>query len=337
MNKGQVTIKDIARVLKISSSTVSRALSNHPDISAETKKMVNDLAKQMDYHPDSIAQSLKNQRTNIIGVIVPEIKHRFFSAAISGIEDVAYNADYVIMVSQSNESFEREQINIRAMVSNRIAGLLISISQTTTNSDHFLLLKQRKIPFVFFDRVCEYIEASKVVVDDYNWAFKVVEHMILAGYKKIAHISGPKYLSISQERLQGYKAALTKYNIPINENMIIHGGLNEEDGSNGFRKLMLAGLKPDAIFAINDPVAIGTFEEIKKHGMKIPDNIALAGFSNNQIASVVDPPLTTVDQHPYEVGREAAKILISEIENKNESNMTVKKVLDTTLIIRKST
>ncbi|MFA4839142.1 MAG: LacI family DNA-binding transcriptional regulator [Candidatus Neomarinimicrobiota bacterium] len=337
MNKGQVTIKDIAKLLNISSSTVSRALSNHPDISPETKKSVNDMAKQLDYRPDSIAQSLKNRRTNIIGVIVPEIKHRFFSAAISGIEDVAYGADYAIMVSQSNESFEREQINIRAMVSNRIAGLLISISQTTTNSDHFLQLKQRKIPFVFFDRVCEDIEASKVVVDDFKGAFKVVEHMIQSGYTKIAHLAGPKYLSISQERINGYRSALGKYSIPLNENLIVYGGLNEEDGICGFRKLMNAGQVPDAIFAVNDPVAIGAFEEIKRHGMKIPDDIAIAGFSNNPISFVVDPPLTTVDQHPYEVGREAARILISEIECKTESVTTVKKVLDTTLIIRKST
>ncbi|MCK4446402.1 MAG: LacI family DNA-binding transcriptional regulator [Candidatus Marinimicrobia bacterium] len=336
MKKSQVTIKDIAKELNISPSTVSRALRDHPDISTQTKKRVNSLAEELDYQPDSIAQSLKKRRTNLIGVIVPEIKHNFFSAAISGIEEVAYRAGYAIIVSQSNESYDRECVNVRALISNRVAGLLISISQTTEISDHFKLLERQGIPFVFFDRVCEDIEASKVVVDDFHGAFKAVEHLINSGYKRIAHIAGPKHLSISQCRLNGYLSALNKYKIQYNENYVVHGGLNEEDGIKGFQKLLKLDKLPDALFAVNDPVAIGAFEKIKEHGLKIPGDIALVGFSNNPITALIEPPLTTVSQPAYEVGKRAAKLLMEQIKS-GENFIPRKEVLKTELIIRDST
>jgi len=336
MRKSQVTIKDIAKKLNISPSTVSRALRDHPDISAKTKEMVSSLAEELDYQPDSIAQSLKKRRTNLIGVIVPEIKHNFFSAAISGIEEVAYRAGYAIIVSQSNESYDRECVNVRALISNRVAGLLISISQTTENSDHFKLLERQGIPFVFFDRVCEDIEASKVVVDDFDGAFNAVEHLIKSGYKRIAHLAGPKHLSISQCRLHGYLSALKKHKIPYDENLVVYGGLNEEDGARGFHKLLQLDQLPDALFAVNDPVAIGAFEKIKEHGLKIPEDIALVGFSNNPITRLVEPSLTTVSQPAYAVGKRAAKLLIEQVKS-GENFIPRKEVLKTELIVRDST
>lgn len=336
MKKRQVTIKDIAKKLNISPSTVSRALHDHPDISTQTKEVINSLAEELDYQPDSIAQSLKKRRTNLIGVIVPEIKHNFFSAAISGIEEVAYRAGYAIIVSQSNESYDRECVNVRALISNRVAGLLISISQTTEISDHFKLLERQGIPFVFFDRVCEDIEASKVVVDDFHGAFKAVEHLINSGYKRIAHLAGPTHLSISQQRYNGYLSALNKYKIQYNENYVVHGGLNEEDGIKGFQKLLKLDQLPDALFAVNDPVAIGAFEKIKEHGLKIPGDIALVGFSNNPITRLVEPSLTTVSQPAYKVGKVAAELLIEQIKS-GENFIPRKEVLKTELIIRNST
>ena len=215
MKKTQVTIKDIASKLQISPSTVSRALRDHPDINIKTKKIVNTLAKELDYHPDSIAQSLKQRKTNLIGVIVPEIKHNFFLAAISGIEEIAYIDGYTIIVSQSSESYDRECLNICALISNRIAGLLISISQTTIKNDQFRLLERQKIPFVFFDRVCEEVDAGKVAVDNFGGDFKAVEYLITSGYKRIAHLAGPEHLSISQRRCQGYLEALKNIIYPI--------------------------------------------------------------------------------------------------------------------------
>lgn len=336
MKKNPVTIKDIAKSLNISPSTVSRALRDHPDISTQTKKRVNSLAEEMDYHPDSIAQSLKQRRTNLIGVIVPEIKHNFFSAAISGIEEIAYKEGYAIIVSQSNESYNRECVNVRALISNRVAGLLISISQTTEQSDHFKLLERQEIPFVFFDRVCEDIEASKVVVDDFDGAFKAVEYLINSGYKRIAHIAGPKHLSISQCRLNGYLSALKKHKISYDENLVVYGGLNEEDGVKGFHRLLQLDQLPDALFAVNDPVAIGAFEKIKEHGFKIPEDIALIGFSNNPITRLIEPSLTTVSQPAYEVGKRAAELLIEQIKS-GENFIPRKEMLKTELIVRNST
>lgn len=337
MGTNQTTIKDIAQRLNISPSTVSRALRNHPDIKPETKEMVISLAKELDYHPNSIAQSLQKRKTTTIGVIVPEIKHHFFSSVISGIEDVAYESGYTIMVCQSNENYEREEINIHALLSNRVAGLLISISQTTKNNDHFLMLQRRDIPFVFFDRVDKNVNTSSVVVDDFDGAFKAVEHLILSGYRRIAHLAGPEYISISHDRFKGYLTALRKYNFPIEEELIIHSGFNEEDGVIGLQRLLKLEKLPDAIFAVNDPVAIGAFMQIKENGLKIPGDIALVGFSDNPIASLIDPPLTTVAQPKYEIGQLAAKLLLEQIEN-NQSQIGPKvEILKTQLIVRKST
>jgi DNA-binding LacI/PurR family transcriptional regulator len=336
MKRTQITIKDIALKLNISPSTVSRALGNHPDISDKTKELVNSLAKELDYHPDSIALSLKQRRTNLIGVIVPEIKNIFFSAAISGIEEIAYQAGFTIIVAQSNESYDRETLNIRALISNRIAGLLISISRNTTLGDQFKLLERRQIPFVFFDRVYAGIKASKVVVNDYSGAFNAVEYLIKSGYKRIAHLAGPRSLSVSQYRLQGYKSALRKFNIPYDERLVIFGGLDEEGGYNGFSKLLELDQVPDAVFAANDPVAIGAFEKIKEKGLRIPQDVALLGFCDNPVSRLVDPTITTVHQPAYEVGKNAAQLLIEQI--KSPDNFVPKKiVLKTKLIIRNST
>lgn len=334
--KNQVTIKDIAETLNISASTVSRALRDHPDISDATKARVNSLAKELDYHPNSIAQSLKQRKTNLIGVIVPEIKNNFFSAAISGIEEIAYGTGYAIIVSQSNESYERECVNIKALISNRIAGLLISISLSTTRDEQFKLLERQNIPFVFFDRVLEDYEASKVVVDDFNGAFKAVEYLIKSGYHRIAHLAGPKHLSVSQYRLNGYLAALRKHNIVHDENLVVTGGLDEEDGYKGFSKLLELNQLPDAVFAANDPVAIGAFQKIREQGLKIPKDIALLGFCNNPICQLVEPKISTVNQPAYQVGKRAAELLLEKI-NSPDDFIPRKEVLKTELIVRDST
>jgi len=331
------TIKDLARELKLSPSTISRALRNHPDISSKTKKRVVSLADKLDYHPDSIAQSLQTKKTKTIGVIVPEIKQPFFAAAINGIEELAYASGYTIIVCQSNETADREVLVTRSLGSHRVAGLLVSLSRDTQNLDHFKVLQRRGVPIVFFDRVSNDIEASKVVVDDYKGAFDVVEHLIKSGYKRIAHLAGPKNLSISKFRLKGYMDALQQGNLPFNDSMVVYGGLDDTDGIVGFQKLLNLEILPDAIFAVNDPVAIGAFVMIKEHGMKIPDDIALAGFSNTYMTSLLDPPLTTVEQPSYEIGKTAAQLLMAQINSKDEKFVPKFIVLNTHLIIRGST
>ncbi|RKY82163.1 LacI family transcriptional regulator [candidate division KSB1 bacterium] len=336
MRDTQITLKDIAKKLKVSTSTVSRALRHHPDISQETREKVEALAKKLDYHPDSIAQSLKKRRTNTIGVIVPEIKHDFFSSALNGIEDIAYSAGFTIIVCKSNEDYEREKINTHVLISNRIAGLVASVSQTTKNSEHFKLLQRRNIPVVFFDRVCDDIDATKVIVDDYGGALTAVEFLIKKGYKRIAHIGGPEYLSLSRKRLKGYLNAHKRHNIQPDESLIIKGGMNEEDGVIGAKRLFKSLNRPDAIFAVNDPVAIGVYMAARESGIKIPDDIGVVGFSDNAIVSLIDPPLTTVSQPAYEMGVTAAKMLLDEINNPEKDRRHKIKTLRTKLIIRDS-
>ena len=331
------TIKDLARELKLSPSTISRALRDHPDISPKTKKRVVSLAEERDYHPDSIAQSLQTKKTKTIGVIVPEIKQPFFAAAINGIEELAYAAGYTIIVCQSNETADREILVTRSLGSHRVAGLLVSLSRNTNNLDHFKVLQRRGVPIVFFDRVSNDIEASKVVVDDYKGAFDLVAHLIKSGYKRIAHLAGPKNLSISKFRLKGSMDALQQGNLAFDESMVVYGGLDDTDGIVGLQKLLNLETLPDAIFAVNDPVATGAFVTIKEHGMKIPDDIALAGFSNTYMTSLLDPPLTTVEQPSYEIGKTAAQLLMDQI-NSNDDNFVPKFiVLKTHLIVRGST
>jgi DNA-binding LacI/PurR family transcriptional regulator len=329
------TIIDIAKKLGISASTVSRALSNHPDIRKETKEKVKKIAKELQYSPNPIAQSLKSSRTTTIGVIVPEIKHDFFSSAISGIEDVAYQAGYTIIVCQSNESYEREVVNTNALMHHRVAGVVVSISQNTKNGEHFQDLLKRRIPLVFFDRVCDDVIANKVVIDDYQSAFEAVTYLVEKGYKTIAHFAGPKELGICKRRWNGYVDAIKQLPSLSPFDWVRYGGLHEQDGYASMDSLIKENRIPDAIFAVNDPVAIGAFQRIKEAGMKIPDDVAIMGFSNNKIASLVDPQLTTIDQPSFEIGRKAAEILIRMIEDEVVEPKTW--VLDTKLIIRGST
>ena len=335
----QTTIKDIAKKLNLSPSTVSRALHDNQEISSRTKRKVINAAKQMNYYPNILARSLKKKTSQAIGVIVPEIKHDFFSAAISAIAGVAYDAGYVIILCESNENYEREVLNARALVTNQVAGLLVSITQSTVKSSHFKFFQRVGIPVVFFDRVCDDIRASKVLVDDYGGGFNAVEHLIKSGYKRIAHLGGVKHLSISRNRYKGYRDALKNYSIVYEKELVHFGGFHEQDGIIGMQYLLDLKNPPDAIFTVNDPVAIGAYDEIKKRKLRIPQDIALVGFSNNLIAALVDPPLTTIDQSAFELGKAAANILLEHIKAKNEkkSFKSIRKVLETKLIIREST
>ncbi|MDW7682407.1 MAG: substrate-binding domain-containing protein, partial [bacterium] len=239
----------------------------------------------------------------------------------------------------SHENNEKEGLNIKAMIANRVDGLMISISQNTKNKEPFLSLKRQKIPFVFFDRVFNdnNLKTSVVVVNDLEGSQNAVEYLIKKGYRRIAHLAGPEYIAISHERHQGYKNALKKHNIPYDSQLVIHGGFNEEDGIIGFQKLLKLDKMPDAIFAVNDPVAIGAFMQIKQNGLKIPDDIALVGFSDNPVMSLIEPAVTTVKQPMYEIGQVAAKLLLEQIENDQDTFKPREEVLKTELIIRNST
>lgn len=339
MKSSQVTIKDIARELGISPSTVSRALKDHPDISPETKKVVNELAEKLNYQPNSIALSLRHSKSNTIGVIIPQVVHWFFSTVISGIEDIAYGAGYSVIVSQSNESYEKEVMDTKALFNNRVDGILISMSKETTDFGHFESLFSRGIPMVFFDRVCPTLNTSKVVVDDFGASYNATKHLIDQGYNRIAHLAGDRKLSISNNRLDGYLAALKENGIEYREEYVAFEDLVDDEKHAKALTLQLLKLPspPDAVFANNDVSAIGAMMAAKAQGLSIPEQFGIVGFSNWRFTELTEPALSTVDQRGFEIGQEAAKLLIKEIEASDDEVIEpTTKTLETNLVIRKS-
>lgn len=335
MQKGQVTIKDIARELGISPSTVSKALKGHPDISQATKKAVKELVEKWNYKPDPIALSLKGGVSKTIGVIVPEIVHYFFSTVISGIEDVAYDSGYHVMFCQSNESYEREVKAVNTLLSSRVDGILVSLCKMTRNFDHFRKITENGIPLVFFDRICEEIETDRVIVDDEKGAYDGVSHLIKTGCKNIIHLSGPPNLEIGRNRKNGYIRALQEHGIPVIEENIVKCDTSED------ARLIVPALfdrkqKPDGIFAVNDLTAAEAMKITKLKGYRVPVDVSIVGFTSGQLSDLTDPALTSVEQHGYVVGKEAVSLLISSLENRHEPTFQTK-IIKTELVVKGST
>ncbi len=335
MIQGRVTIKDIARELSISPSTVSRALKDHPDISQETKRKVKELAGKLNYIPDPIALSLKSRKSKIIGVIVPEIVHYFFSSVISGIEDIAYSSGYNVMFCQSAETYEREIQNVETLLSSRVEGILASVSKYTINFDHFRKVIESGIPLVFYDRVCIELETDRVVVDDYQGAFNATEHLINEGCRNIFLLSTTDYLEIGKERKKGFIDAMCKNGQKIREEQILKCD-TIADARDIIPELFSLANPPDGIFAVNDLTAAETMIIAKEHGIKIPEDLAIVGFTNGQIAQLTDPRLSSVEQFGFNIGREAVKMLIKRLETVPNDYPVETKVIETKLIVKGS-
>ncbi|MCE1200070.1 MAG: LacI family transcriptional regulator [Marinilabiliales bacterium] len=330
-----ITIKDIAKALNISVSTVSRALKNHPDISSETKDAVNALAAKLRYKPNAVALSLKNSRTNTIGVIIPEVVHYFFSSVISGIEDVAYESGYNVMVCQSNEKYSREIINAQALESNRVEGVLISLSKETKDISHLQNLEENGIPIVFFDRAPEERAVDKVIINDRKAAYNATVHLIETGCTRIAHLSTLHSIGIGIERLEGYKDALADHGLPFREEYVVQAD-NFELAGNATRNLMHLPTPPDAIFAVNDMTAVGAMKTLQRMSIAVPQDVAIIGFSSSLFSDITTPTLSSVDQHGYEMGVEAARLLLSRIDHPANGNFRTH-YIDTHLVFREST
>ncbi|MGE4586505.1 MAG: LacI family DNA-binding transcriptional regulator [Mangrovibacterium sp.] len=335
MKSSQVTIKDIARKLGVSVSTVSRALKDHPDISAETKHAVNELAARLNYQPNAVALSLKHSRSNTIGVIIPEIVHYFFSSVISGIEDVAYEAGFTVMMCQSNEKYDREVANARMLLAHRVDGILVSISKETTDYAHLSMLQQGNIPLVFFDRVVPEIPADRVIVDDEQAAYEATRHLIQQGRKRIAHFAGPQNLLIGRDRKNGYIRALREGGLPEDPGLILEAD-NFEKANAAVGLLLDSGHLPDGIFTTNDLTAIGAMQALKKKGIRVPSQIALIGFSDGNFSGITEPALSSVDQHGYELGTMATRILLNRLLHPSAVYVPQIKILKTKLVIRGS-
>jgi len=333
MNK-PATIKDIARQLNISISTVSRAMRNAPDVNIDTKKAVMALSEELSYQPNRLALSLKQKQTHNIGVIVPNLDY-VLSTMVKGIDEVALEAGYTVMVCQSNESFGREIVNTRRLLDSLVDGFIISVSSETKVFDHFKKIQEKQMPMVVFDRTTPHLSAPGVRIDNMEGGFLATEHLIEQGYKRIAILAGPKNLGISNSRLEGYINALKKHKISPDQDLIIHCDFNQDYAYLATKELLAMKKKPDAIFTISDRMAIGAMLAIKDKGLNMPYDIGLVGFNNEPVTNLVTPSISSVDQPAFELGKIAAKLFIERVHN-NEDMSHVEEVLKPKLIVRES-
>jgi len=328
------TIKDIARQLNISVSTVSRAIRNASDVNKETKQAVMSLVDELNYQPNQLALSLRNKQTHTIGVIVPNLDY-VLSMMVRGIDEVALEAGYTVMICQSNESFGREILNTRRLLESLVDGFIVSVSSETKNFDHIKKIQEKEIPMVVFDRVTPHLKAPSVRIDNEDGGFQATEHLIEQGYQRIAILAGPKNLDISNKRMDGYLAALKKHNIKVDPSLIIHCDFNQDYAFFATEELLAMKKRPDAIFTISDRMAIGAMLAIKKKGLNMPHDIGLVGFNDEPILSLVSPTISSVEQPSFELGKITAKLFIESMHN-NEDMSDVEKVLKPKLYIRES-
>ena len=338
MENKRITIKELAELLNVSPSTVSRALKNHHSIGEETCKKVQKMALKLGYFPNSVASNLRRQKTNLIGVIVPRIERHFHSYAISGIEEVANSLGYYVSIFQSNNSYRKEVDSVKMLLSNNADGVIASVALETKDIEHFHQLKKNNIPLVFYDRICNDIESGRVIIDDYEAAYNACEHLISKGCKRIAHIAGNQSTGIYQNRLKGYKAALKKHNLTIDDDLILFGDtLSLEECPPIADNLFHLPHIPDGLFCANDNAAICAIQTAKRLKIHVPDDIAVVGFSNSPASTIISPSLTTVDDHAFEMGQAAARLLIRQIENNDQHVVAETITIRNDLIIREST
>lgn len=332
----RVTIKEIAKALNLSTMTVSRALNNRSNVTEETKKKVWDMAKAMGYRPNHIAKSLVLNKTFSIGVVIPEIAHSFFPEVIRGIEDVTYAKDYQLIFTHSAEDQDRERRALSALEAKRVDGILISTAQSSDDVTPYKELIDAGLPMVFFDRCVYNIGASCVSMNDLESAREITEHLIQHGYRKIAHLSGPPKVSIGKKRLDGFLKALNEHKLEVRDDWIQESGFQEKGGYDAMMRLLerSATDRPEAVVAINDPAAFGAMQAIIDNGLRIPEDIAIVGFTDDIRAKLMPVPLTTIRQPAYEMGKKAAEKLIKAIDKEDDAVEEI--VIESQLIIRQS-
>lgn len=335
MKKPNLTIVDIARELNVSKSTVSRALSDSHDINPETKKRILEFAEKNDYRPDFLGQSLRNRSSKTIGVIIPAYNIPFYSIAICGIQDYAMKQGYNVMVCHSREQYDVEINNVEALLAANVDGMIISVARDTEKNEHIHRLKKKGIPLVLFNRVIENFKAAKVVANDYYGAYNMVKYLIGTGCKNIAHIAGPSNLLLSMNRKAGYLDAMKDTGISVDNDLISEGDFTIEGGYVRMKKLLESQKEIDAVFCICDAVAFGAMRAIKESGKKIPEDISVAGFTNEPMAEMIEPTLTTVRQPIYEIGESAARMLFAQFKDPDLPAELC--VMETDLVIRNST
>lgn len=335
-DRRRITLKDIARDLGISVSTVSRALNSYSGISEDTIRTVKAYAEEHNYVPNTMAVNFRKNKTLTLGLIVPELVHYFFSSVISGALAEAKKRGYTVLVSQTSESLSNEIYAIRTMLGSSVDGVMISLSNETTTSEYLEELIEEGRPVVQFDKVLEDFKTPKVIVDDFDGAYAAVEHLIQQGYKKIAHLNGFKQVTNSRYRLEGYQKALRDHQLEQPEEYVIHcKDISEEEGYRFTKQLMESANPPDAIFCITDLIAMGSMKYLKENGYKIPEEVGLIGFSNWDMANFVTPALSSVDQHGFQIGEKACQVLVDLLKDEKPLEDETH-LIKTSLVIRDS-
>ncbi|MBP1656131.1 MAG: transcriptional regulator, LacI family [Bacteroidetes bacterium] len=308
-----VTLADIARKLDVSTVTVSKALRGHPDISEETVRKIKKLAREMGYTPNRIASSLSSRKSNTIGVIIPKVAHFFFSSVIEAIYDAAFETGYEIILTVSQENAAREARHLRSLLSMRVDGIIVSVTEQTKDPSVFADVKATGVPLTFMDRVLDMDGYSKIVVDDRGGAFAATEQAIKAGYRRIAHLGGYQHTSIGRERYRGFSEAMALHGIPINPHWVVFGGFSEDQGYNGFMQIYSGAEKPEFVFAATFPISLGVYRAAERLHLRIPEDIDIIGFGNSGFNQVLSPPLTYVDQPTRDLGRKSLEVCLDHI------------------------
>lgn len=336
-NNKDITIYDIAEKLNLSTSTVSRALKNHSSISKKTTKKVHEAAKEMGYTPNTLASSLRSNKTKTIGVLISRINRPFIASLISGIEETAQKAGYNVIITQSNDSYKNEVNMVQALYNSRVSGIICSLAMETRDTKHFQQFIDRDIPLVFVDRVPKHFNTYRVMIDNYTAAFKATEHLIEQGCKRIAHYAGSQVRNIYSERKRGYVDALKKHNLPVDEDLIIYfNTLSYDEGEKATKKLLKMDIPPDGVFSANDTAAVSVIQTAKKKGLHVPNDLAVIGFNDDPIASIIDPGLSSVTHPAFKMGQTSAKKILNHLKASKNDDITEVTFLTTEVIVRES-
>jgi LacI family transcriptional regulator len=323
----KTTIRDIANELNLTPATVSRALHNHPRISTETKKLVVETAKRLNYRRNRIASSVRTGRSHTIGVIIPSARINFFGSVVHGIETLASDHGYHTLIHQSEETALLEKKAIEAFLGARVDGILASLAKEENDFAHYLELKKANIPLVLFDRFVDSLNIPSVVIDDYKGGYCATEHLITQGYKRIAHLAGPQRFQTFQNRQKGFLDALKAYDIPIDESLIYTGDISIEAGKWAADYFMELSNPPDAIFAVEDFSALGLVKRLKEKQIRIPEDVGIIGFANEEFDEHITPSLSSIDQQTVQMGREAFSMLLKLIEGRNTKTNSISKII----------
>lgn len=330
-----VSMADLARELGVSMTTISRALSDHHSIGPAMKQTVLKLAKKYHYQPNRLASALRKGKSKLLGIVVPYIEGRFFPSVVHGIETAASKAGYNVIICQSSENVVQERRNLDILLSAQVAGVLVSLSRTTHDFQHFDKVQSRGLPLVFFDRVVSG-DVNAVVLNDQEGGYLSTKHLLSQGCRRIAHLAGPQHLNIYKNRRQGYLEALREAGLPEDESLMIYSDMAQEQGADAMRQLLALPAPPDGVFAAGDYCALGAMQEARRQGLRVPEDVAISGFSNESFTVITEPSITTVDQRCEEMGQAAVRLLLELIDADGQPSAPRQVVLRPELLVRNS-